>query len=135
VALVVDDNPRPRQVVSSQLARLGLEAVTLDSGQSVVALACHHRPLVIVLDVMLPLTDGLTAIVSLRRDPQTTRIPIVVATADPRSLVRLHASWIVLSESIVVLQKPFTAAELHAAVRQALGPPGHSSSRGEPGTA
>jgi CheY-like chemotaxis protein len=125
VALVVDDNPRPRQVVSLQLARLGLETITVDNVQNVVAVACRHRPMVIVLDVMLPLANGLTAIASLRREPETARIPIVVATADPRSFVRLHANRIE-SESIALLQKPFTAAELHAAVRQAIGPLGRS---------
>jgi CheY-like chemotaxis protein len=129
VALVVDDHPRVRQVVSLHLARLGLEAITVDNAQNAIELAGRHRPLVIVLDVMLPLTDGVTAIESLRRNSQTMQIPIVIVTANLGRLVPLRAGW-TGSEPIALLHKPFTAAELHAAVRQALGSPSRSDSRG-----
>jgi CheY-like chemotaxis protein len=121
LALVVDDNPRGRQVVSLYLAQLGLEAISVDNAREIVALACRYRPVVIVLDLMLPLTDGLVAIAYLRRQPETAQIPIVVISGHTNALSRGRAH---MSEGgvIVVLRKPFTLGEVQAAVRQAIDP-------------
>jgi CheY-like chemotaxis protein len=120
LALVVDDNPRVRQVVSLHLAHLGLEAISLNDAQEVVALASRYRPAVIVLDLMLPITDGFTAIANLRRHPETAQIPIVVISGNPDALTRARAQ-VGDRGPVVLLRKPFTLAELRAAVREAMG--------------
>jgi CheY-like chemotaxis protein len=120
VALVVDDNPRVRRVVSLHLAQLGLEAISFDDAREIVALACRYKPAVIVLDLMLPITDGFTAIQNLRRHPETARVPIVVISGHPEAL-RRTPSQITDFHAIVLLRKPFTVAELRGAVSQARG--------------
>jgi CheY-like chemotaxis protein len=120
VALVVDDNPRVRQVVSLHLAQIGLEAITCDDAREVVSLASRYQPVVIVLDLMLPTTDGFTAIANLRRHPETAPIPIVLISGHPEALRRAPA-YITDFRAIVLLRKPFTVAELRAAARQAMG--------------
>jgi CheY-like chemotaxis protein len=110
-----------RQVVSLQLAQLGLEAISFDNAREIVALACRYRPVLIVLDLMLPITDGYTAIRELRRDPETTPIPIVVISGDPRGLALVRAQTRDAGP-LVLLRKPFTLAELRNAVRQVLDP-------------
>jgi CheY-like chemotaxis protein len=124
VALVMDDNPRVRQVVSLFLAQMGLEAITCQDTPQIISLAARYQPLVIVLDLMLPITDGVTAIASLRRHPETARIPIVLISGHPEALRHAPAH---ISEfgAIALLRKPFSLSELHAAVRQARDlPPG-----------
>jgi DNA-binding response OmpR family regulator len=118
VALVVDDNPRVRQVVSLHLAQIGLEAITRDDAREVVSLASRYQPVVIVLDLMLPTTDGLTAIANLRWHPETATVPIVLISGHPEALRRARR---LISDfrALALLQKPFTIAELRAAVRQA----------------
>jgi CheY-like chemotaxis protein len=125
----VDDNPRVRQVVSLHLAQLGLEAISVDNAREIVALACRYRPVVIVLDLMLPITDGFTAIAHLRRQPETAQIPIVVISGHANALTRVRAH---MSEGgvVVLLRKPFTLAELQAAVRQAIDPTSKDVSEG-----
>lgn len=118
VALVVDDNPRVRQVVSLHLAQIGLEAITCDDAREIVSLASRFQPVVIVLDLMLPTTDGFTAITNLRRHPETASIPIVLISGHPEALRRAPAH-ISDFRALALLRKPFTIAELRAAVRQA----------------
>ena len=121
VALVVDDNPRIRRLVSLQLAQLGLQAISVDNARDIVPLASRYRPMVIVLDLILPLTDGSAAIAGLRRDQETSRIPIVVISGDVRALTRVRAETRE-DGAVVLLRKPFTLAELRTAVRQAIDP-------------
>jgi CheY-like chemotaxis protein len=132
VALVVDDNPRVRQLVSLQLAQLGLEAVSVDDARDIVALASRHRPTVIVLDLMLPLTDGAAAIAALRRDPETRQIPIVVISGNLKALTLVRAQTRE-APGIVILAKPFTLAELRSAVREATEPGSATDASSEAG--
>jgi two-component system, sensor histidine kinase and response regulator len=118
VALVVDDNPRVRQLVSLLLAQIGLEAIASDDAREVVDLAVRYQPVVIVLDLMLPITDGLTAVANLRRYPETARFPIVLISGHPEALRRAPAQISDL-RGIALLRKPFTIAELRAAVSRA----------------
>ena len=106
--------------MSLHLAHLGLEAINLDDARGVVELASRHRPAVIVLDLMLPITDGFTAIATLRRRPETAQIPIVMISGNLDALAQagMHGGG---RGTVVLLRKPFTLAELQAAVRQAMG--------------
>jgi twitching motility two-component system response regulator PilH len=124
VALVMDDNPRVRQVVSLFLVQMGLEPICCQDTLQLVSLAARYQPIVIVLDLMLPITDGVTAIANLRRQPETARIPIVLVSGHPEALKHAPAH-ISNFGAIALLRKPFTLSELHAAVRQARDlPPG-----------
>jgi CheY-like chemotaxis protein len=124
LALVVDDNARVRQVVSLHLAHLGFEAISLDDADEIVELASRYRPAVIVLDLVLPITDGFTAIANLRRHPETTSIPIVVISGQPQAMTRARARMDDRG-GVVLLRKPFTLGELQVAVRQAMRPISH----------
>jgi CheY-like chemotaxis protein len=125
LALVVDDNARVRQVVSLHLAHLGLEAISLDDADEIVELASRYRPAVIVLDLVLPIMDGFTAIANLRRHPETAPIPIVVISGQPEALARARMGH---RGGVVLLRKPFTLGELQAAVRHAMRPASHEVS-------
>lgn len=126
LALVVDDNPRVRQVVSLLLAQVGFEAVSLDDARDIVGQARRFRPTVIVLDLVLPVTDGATAVVRLREDPDTAHIPIVMITGHTQELERVRVR--IEKGPIVFLAKPFTKAELHGAVTRALTPASENAS-------
>jgi CheY-like chemotaxis protein len=120
LALVVDDNPRVRQLVSLAFASLGLEAISLPDARDAVEQAVRSRPAVIVLDLMLPNMDGLTVMAHLRRHPETTQIPIVLISGHPDASALAGPQ--VGAPGVVLLPKPFTLAELRAAVGQVIGP-------------
>lgn len=116
LALVIDDNPTVRRTVSLLLAQLGFDAMTQDDAADIVAVARRVRPVVIVLDLVLPTTDGATAISQLGGLPDTRDIPIIVISGHDHEIKRVRAMGPL--PRIVFLRKPFTVAELRDAVTE-----------------
>ena len=72
--LVVDDEPFLREAVAASLRFLGFEVTTAENGAGALRLA-RDRPFdLVVLDVMLPDTDGFEVVARLRRDG--LRVPV-----------------------------------------------------------
>jgi two-component system cell cycle response regulator DivK len=79
--LLVEDNAANRKLLCGVLLRAGYEvceAVNADDG---LALALTESFDLIVMDIQLPGTDGLTATRVLRADDQTAHIPVLAVTA------------------------------------------------------
>jgi CheY-like chemotaxis protein len=119
--LLVDDEPDIREVVDVSLG-LDREFSTraCASGADALVTAADWLPSLILLDVMMPLMDGPTTLVKLRKDPRTADIPVVFLTA------RTQASEIEQYISLGaqgVLSKPFDPMTLAASVRSYLPPP------------
>lgn len=79
--LLIEDHPTNRKLIGDILRRAGhdvREAISADIG---VPLAVADRPDLIVMDIQLPGTDGLTATRLLRADDATRAIPILAVTA------------------------------------------------------
>ena len=92
----------------------------MDDAREIGALARRYRPTVVVLDLVLPTTDGVTAIAQLRQAPETAGLPVMLITG---YLERLGPARAQIGDDprVAFLPKPFTIGELHAAVRQAMG--------------
>jgi two-component system OmpR family response regulator len=80
-------------------------------GMSGLAAAVAQRPHVIVLDVMLPDTDGWTMLQELKSWPETLHIPVIFASG---AAARLTPGERHLAEAVI--QKPFSLDELISAV-------------------
>lgn len=117
--LVVDDEAEVREVVSEILGRAGFRPLATDDGEGVVELALEHRPALIILDIMLPPhVDGYTALVRLRGDPLTRKIPVIMITGRTEPWFPLLSADM---GTVAHLQKPFSPDQLLEAVRAALG--------------
>lgn len=79
--LVVEDNPANRKLVQDQLRRAGYEVHTVDNADDGLALALAEPFALVIMDVQLPGTDGLTATRLLRKNPTTRGVPVVAVTA------------------------------------------------------
>jgi CheY-like chemotaxis protein len=79
--LIVEDDEFSRDILTRRLARSGFEILAAADGREGVIAARLHRPDVILMDLDMPVMDGRTAIRSLRNDPRTYRIPIIVLSA------------------------------------------------------
>jgi CheY-like chemotaxis protein len=79
--LVVDDEPDIRDLVAINFTVEGFEVLTAADGHEAEQIARAERPDVIVLDVMMPGRDGLQVLASLRADPDTRDIPVVLLSA------------------------------------------------------
>jgi CheY-like chemotaxis protein len=78
--LVVDDDPPARDLIVRGLVKEGFKVVTAGNGEDALRLARSQRPDAISLDVLLPGMDGLAVLRSLKADPITASIPVVMVS-------------------------------------------------------
>ena len=79
--LVVDDEEDILELVRFNLAREGYPVICTVSGEDALQIARKEHPDLIVLDLMLPGIDGLDVAKTLKNDPKTRDIAIVMLTA------------------------------------------------------
>jgi CheY-like chemotaxis protein len=78
--LLVDDSNTVLMMEKMILAKGPYDVVTARDGVEGVAKAKSERPDAILLDVMMPNLDGLSACAAIRTEPATAHIPIVMVT-------------------------------------------------------
>ena len=80
--LVVEDDQANQRVVTSMLARLGLEAVVVDSGLQAEERVAQGPWAAVLMDLHMPGLDGLETTRRIRRRLEGRRLPIIAVTAD-----------------------------------------------------
>ena len=80
--LIVDDELDAQEVVEAVVREVAdVHILTADNGERGLAAATKHQPDLIILDVMMPKKDGFSMFDSLRRDPATAEVPVIMLTA------------------------------------------------------
>jgi signal transduction histidine kinase/DNA-binding response OmpR family regulator len=79
--VVVDDDPAALEQVRATLEPLGWDVHTCAQGALAPALVRQSQPAVVLVDLLMPETDGFAVIDAIRADPQVGRTPIVVLAA------------------------------------------------------
>jgi len=79
--LVVDDDPALRDVLESVLEQDGWRVTTAADGHEALAAVERERPTAMVLDLMMPRSDGFEVLRVLRKEPATADLPVIVVTA------------------------------------------------------
>jgi CheY-like chemotaxis protein len=78
--LLVEDSKFLRLATERALARTGYEVSSAADGDEALSMARTKLPDLILLDMLLPKTSGLDVLKSLKKDPLTKSIPVVVMT-------------------------------------------------------
>ncbi|MBD2186946.1 response regulator [Pseudanabaena mucicola] len=81
VILLVEDNEANVLTVSSYLTERGYQILIAKNGQEAIAMAQAMQPHLIVMDVQMPIMDGLEATKQIRQIPHLINIPIIALTA------------------------------------------------------
>jgi diguanylate cyclase (GGDEF)-like protein len=115
--LVADDDPDILTVVKINLELDGFDVDTAVDGEDALQKATSNPPNVIILDIMMPRMDGLTALHRLRSQAATASIPIILLTA--RGLPEDRVRGLELGADDYIT-KPFDITELAARVRAVL---------------
>ncbi len=79
--LIVEDNDRNRELVKDILTLRGYEVLEAKDGVEGVAMAGKHRPDLIIMDIQMPVMDGITAAKILKSDPATAAITMIALTS------------------------------------------------------
>jgi DNA-binding response OmpR family regulator len=112
--LVVDDDPALAEVVARYLEREGFEVRLATDGAEGLAIALDTLPDLVVLDLMLPVLDGLEVC---RRLRQAAPIPVVMLTARGEENDRIAGLELGADDYVT---KPFSPRELTARIKAVL---------------
>ncbi|AOY95485.1 DNA-binding response regulator [Cupriavidus sp. USMAA2-4] len=107
--LVVDDNPDDRRLLAEYLGAKGSRVYLAEDGHDGFRKALAILPDLILLDVGMPVCDGLTASRLLKSAPDTRAIPIIFLTAAGRPAERVQG---LQSGAIDYIVKPFELKEV-----------------------
>ena len=115
--LVVEDDRDIAELVGRYLEKAGFAVELLASGRDAIAALAARPPDVLVLDLMLPGTDGIEICRAARANERTANIPIIMVTAKAEESDRIAGLEIGADD---YLAKPFSPNELVARVRALL---------------
>lgn len=112
--LVVDDESAILQTLRFNLERSGYAVVTAGDGRSAISMAQREQPDLIVLDIMLPILDGIEACKEIRK---FSSVPIIMLTAKDQEIDKVLALELGADDYVT---KPFALHEFLARVKARL---------------
>ena len=112
--LIVEDEKKLVNVLKAYLEQAGFAVVTASDGQQALTVFRHEKPALVLLDLNLPVLDGLDVCRALRKD---SAVPIVMVTARIEETDRLIGLELGADDYV---SKPFSPREVVARVRAVL---------------
>jgi CheY-like chemotaxis protein len=120
LVLIVDDNLDARYVLGAILNHDGYRVVTAENGAEAVACAQKHRPDLILMDIAMPVMDGLTATRLIRERKETASTPVIALTGNTFSAEEREA---VCALFTACFTKPIAPGRVLAEVQRLIGLP------------
>jgi phosphate regulon transcriptional regulator PhoB len=114
---IVDDEEDIRELVSINLKKSGFKVKEFEDADSLFRSLPKSMPDLIILDIMMPGTDGIEACKILKKDEKYSRIPIIMLTARTEETDKIVGLEIGADDYIT---KPFSPRELAARVKAVL---------------
>ncbi len=111
--LIVDDSPTDRHYLSELLSKRGYQCVTAEGGDDGIAKSKTELPDLILMDIVMPGTDGYRATRAIARDEATRQIPIIMCTTRNQETDRI---WGLRQGAKDYVMKPIDTNELLAKV-------------------
>ena len=118
--LVAEDEPYILSMLEFRLKREGHEIIRAVDGGEALEFATTEKPDLVLLDVMMPVMDGLQVLRNIKSQEETKNIPVIMLTAkgqDKDIVTGIEAG------AVDYVTKPFSFAELLARVSRVLASP------------
>ncbi len=116
--LIVDDDPSIREILSTQLSRLSFLTTVAADGKEAVELFKSDNPDLVLMDMMMPVLDGLAACQKIRAlEKKGERVPILFLTARGTRHDQISSA---LCGGDDFITKPISLQELRERVEAAL---------------
>ena len=115
--LIIDDEVDLRNLLEYNLRKEGYKVMTAQDGRTGIDQTLRERPDLIVLDIMMPIIDGLEVCKTLRNNSKTANIPILMLTAKAEETDKVIGLEIGADDYMV---KPFGIRELLARIKALL---------------
>ena len=107
--LIVDDLPENLRALNALIRESDRSVYQASSGEEALALLLEHDFALAILDVQMPEMDGFAATRSLRNDPETKNIPVVLVTAKDQ---KADKAWGQMLGAKGYITKPYTDAQV-----------------------
>ena len=113
----VDDDNTIRDIEVYTLTQTGFEAKGFADGISMLETLKSEKPDLIVLDIMLPGKDGVDVLKEIRKNPETRKIPVIMATAKGTEMDKIQGLDAGADDYLV---KPFGVMEMVSRIKAVL---------------
>ena len=107
--LSVDDSRTIRIIVGRAFSQYDCQMCEAANGEEGLAVAAREKPDLILLDVTMPVMDGVTMLTKLKEDPELKSIPVIMLTAESGRENVLHIAKLGVRDYLV---KPFKENQL-----------------------
>jgi two-component system alkaline phosphatase synthesis response regulator PhoP len=115
--LIVDDEPTVRQLVRRMLSK-HYAVLEAQDGVEAVDMARNQKPDIILMDILMPRMDGLTACYAIKTDQTTKEISVVMLTAIIYDLNKKLSEDVMGADGYIT--KPFSSQTLLKTIKQLL---------------
>lgn len=115
--LLADDELFMLRLLEATFRKGGYRVIQARDGAEALAKASAEKPDLIVMDVMMPGLDGLSALNQLRQSEATAKIPVIVLSSKGHALTKVEAE---LAGASLFLTKPFSPNQLLTEVQRLL---------------
>ena len=129
--LVIDDSPTIVALLKRMLQQNQYEVLEAFDAESGIEIARREVPDLIFLDIVLPGMDGFNALRTLRRDPATRDVPIIMISGNAQATEQFYVQRIGADD---FMKKPFSRAEVFNRIEALLDADGIPRHGSKPGT-
>jgi two-component system, chemotaxis family, response regulator PixH len=112
--LIVEDTFSEMELISNYLRESGYSVITTNDAKDAVVKAEQQKPDFVVTDVVMPGMSGLELCRTLKKNPATQKLPVIVCTSKNQDLDRM---WAMKQGADAYVVKPFTKDDLLKAVK------------------
>lgn len=94
MVLIADDDPMTRALVRGSLEQMGFEVAEASDGAEALDVLSKHKPDLLLLDIKMPIMDGIETLKKLRKLPEGKNLPVIMLTglADSDSAAKAAAA-------------------------------------------
>lgn len=115
--LIVDDEKDIVKMLDYNLKKEGFRVISAHDGEDALSLAAREHPDLVLLDLMLPIMDGLDVCRAIKKEPKTADIPIIMLTAKAQESDKIVGLELGADDYVT---KPFSPREVVARVKAVL---------------
>jgi DNA-binding response OmpR family regulator len=113
--LIIDDEESFTKMLEERLAKVGYEVTCVLNGSEGRYVLRKEKPDLIILDILMPIMDGYDFYKGIKREPDTSDIPVIIVTAKPDM-----KEVIELVDRDLFMAKPIDLIELESKIRSIL---------------
>ncbi len=117
IILLAEDHPDNAEMVSSYLAAQGYHMIVANNGERAIALVQDCSPDLVLMDIQMPVMDGLEAIRHLRSVPYGATVPIIALTA---LAMERDRDYCLAAGATEYLSKPLNLSQLLQTIQRLL---------------